>query len=165
MFRHFNITLNITKKSSIDTSLQKSFFTQRTSLGKVFFGGYFWLMHQFCTDSTTHTPTFQQFGNPFVACNLHASHLAVASSLSTHYRSLLERDVLLDKDSSDSNTPLFQRQCCNDNKFHLHWNNQFSFVYQYWPHPQFSLLVDFVESITEPYSQRSDICFGELWTS
>ena len=47
-------------------------------------------MHQFCRDSTTHTPTFQQFVNPFVLCNLYASHLAVASSLPSQYRYLLE---------------------------------------------------------------------------
>ena len=72
-------------------------------------------MHQFFRLFTFHTPTIQQSGNPFVVCNLYASHLAVASSLPSQYRCLLERDVFLDRGSSDSNTPLLQRQCCNDN--------------------------------------------------
>ena len=120
-------------------------------------------MHQFYRDSTTHTPSFQQFVNLFAVCNLYASHLSVASLLLSQYRYLLKRDVLLDRDSTDSNTPLLQRQCCNDNKFHLHWSNQFSFVYQYWHYSQFCNLVDFFESKTEPYSQRSEICFSERW--
>ena len=62
-------------------------------------------MHQFYRDSTTHTSTFQQFSNPFVVCNLYASHFAVVFSLLSHYRYLIEKDVLLDRDSSDSNTP------------------------------------------------------------
>ena len=62
-------------------------------------------MHQIYRGSTTHTLTFQQFGNPFVVCNLCVFHLAVASSLPSQYPYLLERDVLLDRGSSDSNTP------------------------------------------------------------
>ena len=62
-----------------------------------FFGGDFWLMHQYYRDSATHTPTIQQFGNPFIVWNLHESHLAVVSSLPSHYRYLLETDVLLDR--------------------------------------------------------------------
>ncbi len=77
-------------------------------------------MHQFYKDSTTHTPTFQQLGNPFVVCNPYASRLAVASSFPSQYRYLLERDVLLNMDSSASNNPQLQKQCYNDNKFHLH---------------------------------------------
>ena len=65
----------------------------------------FWLLHRFFRVSTTHTPTFQQFGIPFVVCNPYASHLAVVSSFLSQYRYLLGRDVLLDRDSSDSNTP------------------------------------------------------------
>ena len=71
----------------------------------------FWLVHRFFRVSTTHTPTFQHFRNPFVVCNLYASHLAVASSLLSQCRNLLERDVLLDRGRSDSNTALFRRQC------------------------------------------------------
>ena len=59
----------------------------------------------FFGDSTTHTPTFQEFGKPFVVCNPYASHLAVVFSFPSQYRYLLERDVLLDRDSSDSITP------------------------------------------------------------
>ena len=95
-----------------------------------FLVGDFWLMHQFCRNSITHTTTFQHFGNHFVGCHLYASHLAVASSLPSQFWYLLEKHVLLDRDSSDSNTPELQKQCYNDNKFRQHWSNQFYFVYQ-----------------------------------
>ena len=78
------------------------------------------MMQQFYRDSTSLTPTFQQFCNIFVVYNLYASHLAVASSLPVQYRYLLGRGVLLDRDKNESNTPLLQKQCFNDNKFHLH---------------------------------------------
>ena len=48
-------------------------------------------MRQFYRDFTTHTPTFQQFGNPFVVCNPYASHLAVGSSMTSQYWFLLEK--------------------------------------------------------------------------
>ena len=73
-----------------------------------FFRGDFWLMHPFCRDSTIHTATFHQFGNTFVVSNLYATHLAVASSLPSQYRYLLERGVLRDRDSIDSNTHCFK---------------------------------------------------------
>ena len=76
--------------------------------GENFFGGDFWPRHQLYRDATTHTPTFQQFVNPFVVCNLYATRLPVASSHPSQYRCLLERDVRLDRGSSDSNTHRFK---------------------------------------------------------
>ena len=124
MFGNFNITLNITKNFPLNKSLHDLFFTQDV-YGKTFLWEDFWLMHQLYRDSTTHTPTSQRFEIFSGKRNLYASRLATFSLLPSRNLHQSEKVLLPDKDNSDDNIPLLQKQCFNDGKLRAHWNIQF----------------------------------------